>query len=80
VSRHLERSRACLTTGTHSLQEAPVRCQYVGANDLRCGGGVSSDESDQASVAVLGDVPRKNRGDLAAIRWVLIKANAVADF
>jgi hypothetical protein len=33
-----------------------------------------------AIIPFYGDVPRKNRGDLAAIHWVVIKANAVADF
>ena len=49
----LERSRACLAIGRTASMRRPVRCQCVGPTIPDSIGCVTSDDADQASVAVL---------------------------
>ena len=49
----LERSRACLAIGRKASMRRPVRCQRVGPTIPDSIGCVTSDDADQASVAVL---------------------------
>jgi hypothetical protein len=50
ASGHPGRSRACLATGRTASAPAPVRRQYVGANDPRCTNALTSDQADQAAL------------------------------